>query len=150
MADEAAAVPGNASASVGGDVVVHAGGCHCGAVRFEVEAPAALVLWDCSCSICRMRRNLHFVVPAAALHPAPGTAAALAEYRFGTRAAVHRFCRTCGVTPFYTPRSNPDGVAVTYGCIDPGTATVACIKHFDGQKWEAAYAASGIATCSKV
>ena len=30
---------------------MHAGGCHCGAVRFEVEAPAELEVEDRNCSI---------------------------------------------------------------------------------------------------
>jgi len=47
--------------------VKHRGGCHCGAVRFEALAPASLVVWDCNCSDCRLRRNLHFVVPGDAL-----------------------------------------------------------------------------------
>ena len=35
-------------------LVTHRGGCHCGAVQFEVEAPRRLVVQDCNCSICRM------------------------------------------------------------------------------------------------
>ena len=27
---------------------VHKGGCHCGDVRFEVEAPPSLVVWECN------------------------------------------------------------------------------------------------------
>ena len=29
-------------------VVCHRGGCHCGAVRFEVDAPACLTIWECN------------------------------------------------------------------------------------------------------
>ena len=43
--------------------VIHRGGCHCGAVRFQVRAPRELVAWDCNCSICMMKRNTHFFVP---------------------------------------------------------------------------------------
>ena len=35
-------------------LVVHRGGCHCGRVRFEVDAPAVIDALDCNCSICRM------------------------------------------------------------------------------------------------
>ena len=48
-------------------MVTHTGGCHCGAVRFAARAPSDLVVYDCNCSDCRMRRNAHFVVPAGAL-----------------------------------------------------------------------------------
>jgi hypothetical protein len=30
----------------------HTGGCHCGAVRFELDAPVDVVVQDCNCSIC--------------------------------------------------------------------------------------------------
>lgn len=47
--------------------VTHKGACHCGAVQFEVDAPSDVVAWDCDCSICAMRRNVHFIVPADSL-----------------------------------------------------------------------------------
>lgn len=43
----------------------HKGGCHCGVVKFEVEAPAALEVLSCNCSICRMAGFLHLVVTKA-------------------------------------------------------------------------------------
>ena len=45
-------------------LVTHRGGCHCGAVQFEVEAPPRLVVQDCNCSICRMSGYWHLIVPA--------------------------------------------------------------------------------------
>ena len=45
--------------------VTHRGGCHCRRVVFEVDAPAALVVQDCNCSMCRMSGFLHLIVPAA-------------------------------------------------------------------------------------
>ena len=32
--------------------ITHRGGCHCGAVRFEVSAPAELETIECYCSVC--------------------------------------------------------------------------------------------------
>ena len=32
--------------------VKYEGGCHCGRVRFEVEAPAQIEVAECNCSIC--------------------------------------------------------------------------------------------------
>jgi len=110
----AAAAAGYLSAEVQ-ESALHVGGCHCGDVRFEVEAASHLVVWDCDCSNCRMRRNVHFVVPDDKLHiVSEAGAAALAEYRFGSGVARHLFCARCGVSPFYRPRSNPDGWAVTF------------------------------------
>ncbi|XP_044795149.1 centromere protein V isoform X2 [Bubalus bubalis] len=46
-------------------LVKHTGGCHCGAVRFEVWASADLHIFDCNCSICKKKQNKHFIVPAS-------------------------------------------------------------------------------------
>ena len=127
--------------------VLHSGGCHCGAVRFTVRAPSILTCWDCNCSICAMKRNTHFVVPTSKFAlQTPATS--LTEYKFNTGVARHMFCSTCGVQCFYRPRSNPDGVAVTIHCLDPGTVQEVTVKSFDGQQWEKSYAATGIAACS--
>jgi hypothetical protein len=45
-------------------MVKHAGGCHCGRVRFEVLAPARIRVSECNCSICSKSGYLHLVVPA--------------------------------------------------------------------------------------
>ena len=126
----------------------HSGGCHCRAIRFTVRAPSKLVAWDCNCSICLMKRNTHFIVPAADFSLAPGSAERLSTYTFGTHTAKHLFCATCGVVSFYRPRSNPDGVAVTVHCLDAGTVDGVEVKRFDGAQWEAAYAGSNIAACT--
>ena len=48
------------------------GGCHCGAVRFEVLAPDEIEATECTCSICRKSGYLHLIVPARALSAARG------------------------------------------------------------------------------
>jgi len=45
--------------------ILHRGGCHCGAVRFEVQAPARLTVQSCNCSICAKTGFLHLIVSAA-------------------------------------------------------------------------------------
>jgi len=37
---------------------------------------------------------------------------AVKTYTFGTGVAKHYFCGTCGISPFYIPRSNPNGYSV--------------------------------------
>ena len=44
-------------------LITHRGGCHCGAVTFEVDAPARVTVRECNCSICRMSGYLHLIVP---------------------------------------------------------------------------------------
>ncbi|KAJ7557724.1 hypothetical protein O6H91_04G007000 [Diphasiastrum complanatum] len=96
-----------------------------------------------------MRRNRHFIVPASDFKLEEGSEHWLTTYTFGTKQAQHIFCKVCGITSYYIPRSNPDGVAVTVGCIDPGTIDIAEIREFDGQNWENFYGSSGIAEFSK-
>jgi hypothetical protein len=118
----------------------HRGGCHCRRVRFEVEAPAALVALDCNCSVCRMTGFLHLIVPASRFRLVAG-ADDLAEYRFNTGTARHLFCRQCGIKSFYVPRSHPDGVDVNVRCLDEGTVGELRIEPFDDNDRDAATAA---------
>lgn len=112
------------------------GGCHCGAVRFEVELPEAFEVEDCNCTMCAMSGNIHVIVPANRFRLLQG-ADNLAEYTFNTGAAKHRFCKTCGIKSFYVPRSNPDGYAVTWRSLDDWMTLQVTVVPFDGQNWEA-------------
>ena len=94
-----------------------------------------------------MRGNVHFIINAANFTLTEG-GASLTEYRFGSHTARHLFCSVCGITPFYHPRSNPDGIAITVACIDAGTLDTVEERTFDGRNWESAFAATGIAACS--
>jgi hypothetical protein len=116
--------------------VTFTGGCHCGGVRFAVEAPRNAELEDCNCSICAKSGFLHLIVPKARFHLLQGQDA-LTHYRFNTGVARHLFCRVCGVKSFYIPRSNPDGVDVNARCLDPGQDHAFRIVAFDGRNWEA-------------
>lgn len=129
-------------------LVTHRGACHCGAVAFEFEAPRDLVAIDCSCSICKMKKNTHAIVPQTRFRLLQGQDA-LTTYTFNTHRAKHMFCKICGVQPFYIPRSNQDGYAITVACVDPATLHSVTIETFDGENWESAYAASDISKYSK-
>lgn len=114
---------------------IHTGGCHCGAVRFEVEAPDAVEVEDCNCSMCRMTGFLHLIVPASRFRLLCG-ADVLATYTFNTGIAQHHFCTVCGIKPFYVPRSNPDGIDVNLRCLDAPPRQFTVVP-FDGRHWEA-------------
>jgi len=59
----------------------------------------------------------------------------LVEYRFHTRAALHMFCRICGVKSFYVPRSHPDGVSINFRCLDDISELEVEWGDFDGRHW---------------
>ena len=101
-------------------MTTHSGGCHCGAVRFTVDAPAALEVAECNCSICGMLGYWHLIVPRDAFALVGGREH-LTSYRFNTGTAEHLFCNRCGVKSFYVPRSHPEGISVNARCLDRGT-----------------------------
>jgi len=115
-----------------------AGGCHCGAVRFEAELPEPPVpALDCNCSICRATGFLHIVVPHEEFELLTSREA-LVSYRFGTGTAEHLFCGRCGVKSFYQPRSHPDAWSVNVNCLDEPIELA--VEKFDGRNWEQAAA----------
>jgi hypothetical protein len=126
--------------------VTHSGGCHCGAVTFEVDAPARMTVSDCNCSICKLTGYLHLIVPRARFRLQRG-ADQLTEYRFNTGTARHLFCSRCGIKSFYVPRSNPDGYSVNARCLDSSTIEHMEVIIFDDSNRDAAEA--GIKDLSK-
>lgn len=120
-------------------LITHQGGCHCGRVRFEVDAAANPDVLDCNCSICRMTGFLHLIVPASSFRLLAGQDA-LVEYTFNTGTAKHRFCRHCGIKSFYVPRSHPDGFSVNARCLDDVELSALQVIAFDDGDRNAAMA----------
>jgi hypothetical protein len=117
------------------------GGCHCGAVRFEVLAPDEVEAKECNCTICRKAGYLHLIVENERFRIVEG-ADKITTYSFNTGTAKHHFCSVCGVKSFYVPRSKPDGYSVNLRCLDDGQVRVARVASFDGRNWEQAFAAA--------
>lgn len=115
--------------------ITHTGACHCGAVRYEVDAPANLHVSECNCSICSRSAYLHLIVPRSRFRLLTGEDN-LSTYTFDTHEAKHLFCRTCGIKSFYIPRSHPDGISVNARSLDPATINSMQVEFFDGQNWE--------------
>lgn len=111
------------------------GGCHCGAVRFEVLTPDEIEVQSCNCSICRMTGYLHLIVPKAQFRLLAGEGV-LSSYSFNTEAAKHLFCSVCGIKSFYVPRSHPEGYSVNFRCLDAEAFHSVLTTEFDGRNWE--------------
>jgi hypothetical protein len=114
--------------------MLYQGGCHCGAVKFEIEAPEKITCGDCNCSICSKSGYLHLIIPKSKFTLLQGESS-LTTYTFNTGVAQHRFCKICGVKSFYVPRSNPDGYDVNVRCLDLHPIDLK-IEPFDGKNWE--------------
>ena len=122
------------------ETVTYRGGCHCGRVRFEIEAPRRLEVLDCNCSMCSKTAYLHLIVTKTQFRLVMG-ADALTDYRFNTGAARHLFCSVCGIKSYYVPRSHPDGYSVNARCLDDIALRELVVTPFDGRHWERAVAA---------
>ncbi len=111
----------------------YAGGCHCGAVRYQVTAAIDAVV-SCNCSICSKTGTLLAFAPAAAFRLERGEDD-LADYQFGKKRIHHLFCRRCGVKSFGRGTA-PDGrpmVAINVRCLDGVDATALPVRAFDGR-----------------
>lgn len=111
----------------------HTGGCHCAAVRFEVEMTIVKAI-SCNCSICMKRGSLLDFVPEKQFKVLSGENN-LTEYLFNKKKIHHLFCKTCGILS-YAKAAGPDGtqmVAINLRCIDNIDLKSLEIKEIDGK-----------------
>ena len=95
------------------------GGCHCGAVRWDVEIDEVGQVLACNCSMCQRAGALLAFVPAGTFHLRTGEDS-LKDYQFNKHVIHHVFCRTCGIKSF-ARGTGPGGVqmvAVNVRCLD--------------------------------
>ena len=113
------------------------GSCHCGAVRFEVEANIDRVT-QCNCSVCTKKGILHHRVDEARFRLLSG-AESLGTYQFGSRVAKHHFCTHCGIHTFTRPRAAPELYTINVRCLDDYDLEKEApeVVHFNGRNWEA-------------
>lgn len=113
--------------------ITHRGRCHCGEVRFEVDATIDSVV-ACNCSICRSRGWLLAFVAGTDFRLVSGEGA-LTDYMFGRQRIHHLFCSRCGASSF-THGVGPDGtetVAVNVLCLEDFDFETLPVHHFDGR-----------------
>lgn len=114
-------------------MTVYQGGCHCGAIAFELEAEIAEG-YDCNCSMCSKRGGLLGFFPRNALQ-LKTPEEALGTYEFNKRAIEHHFCPKCGIAPFsegVDPRSGAKTAAVNLRCLAGLDVTSLRIVQVDG------------------
>lgn len=93
------------------------GGCHCGAVQFEVKLSDGFkTVRRCTCSYCRMRGAVAVSADLDAIRFVRGEDA-LTTYRFNTGSARHFFCSQCGIYTHHQRRSNPRQFGVNVACL---------------------------------
>jgi len=110
------------------------GSCHCGNVRYNVDADLSGELSTCNCSICARNGWVLTFVPAEQFHLEEGENA-LTDYQFGNKTIHHLFCSKCGVRSF-ARGTMPDGTAmraINVRCLEGVDVNTLNLKQFDGR-----------------
>jgi hypothetical protein len=97
-------------------VPIYHGSCHCGAVRFTVDADITDI-YQCDCSLCRKKNARMTTVHESRLTITQGEDR-LGLYQWNARIARHHFCTVCGIYTFHRKRSMPDHYGVNVYCLD--------------------------------
>lgn len=115
------------------DPITYAGGCHCGAVRFETTADLSQTI-ACNCSICAKAGYVLTFVPETAFKLIKGQDV-LKDYQFAKKHIHHVFCATCGIHSFGHGKA-PDGsemYAINARCLDNVDVTTLSPAPYDGK-----------------
>lgn len=114
----------------------HSGSCHCGAVRFEVEADLEKDgATRCNCSICQKLGALGRMVKPAQFELLAGEDA-LGAYAWGHKISTRHFCKHCGVYLFgkgHLEMLGGDFVSFNVNCLDDVDPSTLKIGHWDGR-----------------
>ncbi len=111
----------------------YTGGCHCGAVRFEVDTDLSSTI-TCNCSLCGKTGMILNFVPASSFTLLQGEEA-LTDYQFNKKVIHHVFCKVCGIRAFGRGMS-PDGsptIALNARCLDGVDITELTPHAYDGK-----------------
>ncbi len=111
----------------------YTGGCHCGAVRYEVDIGLQGTI-ECNCSICSRRGWFLAFTPATNFRLQKGEEN-LTDYQFNKMIVHHLFCKTCGTASFGRGKG-PDGsdtVAINVRCLDDVDLATVPVSKYDGK-----------------
>ncbi|MBI1361915.1 MAG: GFA family protein [Alphaproteobacteria bacterium] len=107
------------------------GSCHCGAVRFTIDAEISEI-YTCDCSLCRRKSARMTTVHESRLIITEGEDK-LNLYQWNARIAKHYFCSVCGIYPFHKKRSMPDHYGVNVACLEDFDASSVPFRAADGK-----------------
>ena len=108
----------------------YTGGCHCGAVRYEVETALEGVI-ECNCSHCFIKGLILNFVDQDKFKLLSGEDQ-LTEYQFNKKVIRHLFCKICGVESFGRGVSMPK-VAVNLRCVKDLDLKTVKISPYNGK-----------------
>ncbi|HEX4461636.1 MAG TPA: GFA family protein [Polyangia bacterium] len=119
----------------------HVGGCHCGAVRFEVDLDLTAPVGRCNCSICQKRSATGAIVKPAAFRVLAG-GDDVGFYAMRAGGAGYSFCKRCGIQVFGSgdiPELGGAFVSVNVNCLDGVDPSTLDVIYWDGRhdNWHA-------------
>jgi hypothetical protein len=127
--------------AVQGGTQKHAGSCHCGAVRFEVELDMSEVASRCNCSICTKLAMTGRIVKPSAFTLLSGEEG-LGAYAWGGKTSQRFFCKHCGIHAFargHLEQVGGDYVSINVNCLDNIDPNGVNAIYWDGRhnNWQA-------------
>jgi hypothetical protein len=119
----------------------YTGGCHCGAVRYEVTLDLTGGVGRCNCSICHKLGRAGAIVKPEAFRLLSGEGD-LTSYQWGGKSGTYLFCKHCGLHSFgrgHLDVLGGDYVSVNVNCLDGVELTGVPAKYWDGRhdNWQA-------------
>lgn len=108
----------------------HTGGCHCKAVRFEVETDLEKIL-SCNCSVCEKKGMILTFVDRDKFKLLKGDNEQT-EYLFNKKSIRHLFCKTCGTQSYAEGVTFPK-IAINVRCLDGIDLSTLTITTFNGK-----------------
>jgi hypothetical protein len=120
---------------------LHAGSCHCGAVRFEATVDLSQNPSRCNCSICQKLSTLSVIAKPDALRVLEGEGQ-LGSYAWGGKTGTRYFCKNCGVHVFgrgHLAELGGDYVSINVNTLDDVDPNTLSAVHWDGRhdNWHA-------------
>jgi|SRR3989344_2316909 len=115
---------------------VHNGGCHCGAVRYQVSGLDLDNTITCNCSRCSKLGSVLSFVPIESFNLQSGEDH-LTDYQFNRKVIHHLFCSVCGVQSFSrgVGQNGQPMVAVNVRCLDDVDLELLSPQKFNGKDY---------------
>ena len=119
---------------------VHTGGCHCGAVRYQVAIDVSRG-GRCNCSICNKVSQLGGMVKPDAFKLLSGSES-ITVYAWGAESSRRSFCKRCGIHCFgagHLAELGGDFVSVNLNTLDDVDPLDVQVVYWDGRhdNWHA-------------